>query len=355
MKKIRNLLLVSMIFLLSSCASLKSYVSYSVYPIGYLLQRIGGSHIQTISIQKDNNLIQAATIRNDYQDILKNSSYFFHIGHLEPYLDVYANEIKEIAPNIVDLSILNAIYKFERYTLVYANGAESYIESPYYTEDVFRNIDKNELDLLLWMDPIGMLSMAKDITSTLADNNVENAAEFRKNYAKLESELIELDASFQNLSRRLKKENKTIRFVSMSASFGNWQKAYGFQVYPISLSKYGALPTQEQLSYIEERIKADGVEYIAFEPNMTEEMKALFEDLAQRLSLKRVNLSNISSLTDSQKKDNKDYLTLMYENLGVLENMATSLMDKKANEEEATAENDSKNMTEVRNNETTTD
>ena len=28
----------------------------------------------------------------------------------------------------------------------------------------------------------------------------------------------------------------------MTASFGNWQKTYGFQVYPVILAKYGALP-----------------------------------------------------------------------------------------------------------------
>ena len=38
---------------------------------------------------------------------------------------------------------------------------------------------------------------------------------------------------------RSMKNQKSIRFVSMTASFGNWQKTYGFQVYPIILSKYG--------------------------------------------------------------------------------------------------------------------
>lgn len=323
MKRKRILLIFILLIFLNSCAVAKPYVACSVYPLEYLLKRIGGNKIKPISIQEE-ALIQVANIKKDYQNILKKSSYFFHIGHLEPYLDIYKKQIKEIKINDVDLSILNAIYKFERYSLVYINGQENYVVSPYYDGEAFERIDTNELDLFLWLDPIGMLSMAKDITKILASNEVETAKEYRDNYRKLESDLIGLDAAYQSLSRKLKKENKTISFVSMTASFGSWQKAYGFQVYPVCLSKYGALPTKAQLEIIKSRIIADKVEYIAYEPNMSAEMKALFEQLESELKLKRVNLSNISSLTATQKTDNKDYLTLMYENLSVLENLATA-------------------------------
>ncbi|MDD6005222.1 MAG: zinc ABC transporter substrate-binding protein, partial [Firmicutes bacterium] len=123
-----------------------------------------------------------------------------------------------------------------------------------------------------------------------------------------------------------KKENKTIKFVSISASFGNWQKAYGFQIYPVCLSKYGALPSDEELEIIKKRIIDDEVKYIAYEPNMTEDMLNLFNQLETELGLTRVNLNNVSSLTVSQSANNKDYLSLMYENLNVLENMATDII-----------------------------
>ena len=57
---------------------------------------------------------------------------------------------------------------------------------------------------------------------------------------------------------------------------------------------------------------------------MTEEMINLFVQLEEELGLKRVTLNNISSLTNSQYESGKDYLTLMYENLSILDNMATS-------------------------------
>ena len=108
----------------------------------------------------------------------------------------------------------------------------------------------------------------------------------------------------------------------MIASFGNWQKTYGFQVYPVILSKFGALPNDEQLDLIKTRIKNDNVKYIVYEPNMTPDMIELFNNLEEELKLTRVELSNLSSLTQSQKNDGKDYISIMYENLSVLETMA---------------------------------
>lgn len=327
MKKFIKIFLVTLMVLMATgCTSVKPYVAYSVYPVGYLIDRISGGKVEAYSIQND-SIVQTSSLVDNYQEILEDSTYFFHIGDLEPYLDIYSKEFVETGVEEVDLSTLNAIYKFQRYTLVYVDGKESYIESPYYNSDLFDELDQNENDLMLWMDPIGMLSMAKDVYKVLASNYVEGAATFKENFDKLQADLISLDASYQNLATRLKKENRTIKFVSMSASFGNWQKAYGFQIYPVCLSKYGALPSKVELEVIKERIIADDVHYIAYEPNMTEEMLQLFNELEDELNLTRVNLNNISSLTASQIANNKDYLSLMYENLSVLENITTELMN----------------------------
>ena len=110
----------------------------------------------------------------------------------------------------------------------------------------------------------------------------------------------------------------------MTASFGNWQRTYGIQVYPVILSKYGVLPNDLQLEAIKQRIVEDGVKYIVNEPNMTEDMKELYDQLVEELGLKTVELSNLSSLSVTQKSSNMDYLTIMYENLAQLEVMASA-------------------------------
>ena len=326
-KFIKLLLLTLIITMLSACSIKRQVIAYTAYPIGYILDRIGGDKISTYQIQTD-EIIQLAQIADDYESVISdNNVTLFHIGDLEPYLDVYTKELSASNINSIDLSSKNATYEFQRYTLVYVNGESQYIEGPYYDSDLFDMVDTYSKDLALWVSPIGMLSMANDIKEYLANNNVEYAKYFEENYSSLENDLVKLDAQYQILSHKLEANNETVKFVSMTPSFGNWQKDYGFQVYPIILSKYGVLPNDKQLEVIKARIIQDQVKYIVYEPNMSSEMIDLFNTLEEELGLTRVNMDNLSSLTESEKNDNKDYVSIMYENLGILENMATEQME----------------------------
>lgn len=325
MKFIKKTIIVLMILLLCACSGsdnvIRSYQVYTIYPIGYLLNRIGGNRISTISVQT-NTSVQSANLVENYKEILNDAIYFYYLNGLEPYLDVFDKEINNSGATRVDLSN-NSIYAFKRYTPIYINDSISFIEADYYEGEAFEYANSYKDDLFLWLDPIGMLSMAKSVYNNLSSNYAEAASYFKVNYETLESDLIALDAAYQNLASNIQKEGKSIKFVSMTPSFGSWQKAYGFEVYPVCLSRYGALPTDSQLEIIKEKIKNDGVSYITYEPNMSTDMLSLFLSLEEELGLKRINLSNLSSLTITQQTDNKDYLTLMYENLAILENIAT--------------------------------
>ena len=128
-------------------------------------------------------------------------------------------------------------------------------------------------------------------------------------------------------------DNNNILFSDYERHFANIQETLQsllekavaelgeFEVYPVILSKYGALPTKSQLEVIKNRIVEDNVKYIVYEPNMTEDMIQLFDELQEELGLTRVELSNLSSLTEDEKNSGKDYISIMYENLQVLELM----------------------------------
>ena len=315
-----SLLLVST---LSGCNIGYKKISYTVYPIGYILERLTDEKFIIESVQTD-TLVQRSNILGNYKEIIGESDLFLHIGNIEPYMSVYSKQIKNLGVETIDLSIKSSIYKFQRYTRVSVNDVEQYIESSYYNNEAFDNIDVNSNDLSLWLDPISMVSMAREIKNWLQKSYPEDAKFYEGNFSALESDLIRLDAEYQSLSTKLKKEDMSIKFVSMTPSFGNWQRTYGIQVYPICLSKYGALPTDKQLEVIKQRIIDDGVKYIAFEPNMSDDMVELLEQLEAELDLVRVNLSNLSSINATQKEADMDYISIMYENLFNLQNMAVS-------------------------------
>lgn len=301
---------------LTGCAPKKPKVCTTVYPIEYLVSKIGGDYVDTCIISED-TIIQRASIKEDFKEELSDASALFYIGGLEPYMEMYLYDIRNTKVDMVDLSTTSGIYDFKRYSSSVLDGKTVIAESNYYEGDMFKTIDKYDSDPMLWMDAIAMTSMASTIRDYLKQEYPEYSKAFDENYNLLETDLARLDADYQSL----KDSGKTISFVSMSPSFGNWQKSYGVRVYPISLSKYGALPDATQLAEIKKRIVNDGVHYIVKEQNLSEDMLALYNQLTSELGLTPVDMSNISTLTAEDKDANKNYLSIMYQNLEKLETM----------------------------------
>ena len=185
MKIIKKLLTTLLVCLLmSGCTSVKHYISYTIYPVGYILNRIGGNKISTTSIQT-NNMAQLAQMVENYDEILNDSIVLFHVGGLEPYMDIYDEEIKETDVDVEDLSTLNALYKYKRYTPIIVDGKLNYIEGEYYESDIFAEVNTYDLDPFIWLSPIGMYSMAKDVKEYLSSNYFEESSYFNDNYEKL--------------------------------------------------------------------------------------------------------------------------------------------------------------------------
>lgn len=318
MKKLMKiLLLVTLLLSLTACNTKQSKICTTAYPIQYLVNKIGGERVTSCNISTD-NIIQRANITDNFEEELENAMALIHIADLEPYYEMYVNDIKNSDVDILDLSLYASIYDFKRYTYVKSGSQEVVVESDYYEDSSFNIVDMYTKDPILWIDPIAMTSMAKYIRDYLIEQMPESESYFNNNYTKLEAEFAVLDAEFQSL----KIEQKDIKIVTMTPSFGNWQKPFGIKVYPVMTSKYGALPNTKQLEVIKARIKVDNVKYIAKENHMSEDMEALYNQLVEELDLKEVSLHNLSALTETNLANNEDYLKIMYDNLAALESIS---------------------------------
>ena len=314
-KKILKLICVLfMICQLSGCKIQAAKVCATNYPVYYLINRIGQSYVEPCNLS-NNQLIQVAGISDTFEQDIDEAQVIFTISSLEPYYPIYNDEFARSTSKIIDLAHTSAIYKFNRYTTTMVDNQQVVVESKYYDGDIFNQIDQYNSDVILWMDPISMMSMAKTIAETLSELYPEYEKDFMSRYDEIEIELATLDTEFQNI----KLSQKEVSFVSVTPSFGNWQKSYGFKVYPLILSKYGALPSDNQLEIIIERIKRDGVKYIAHEENLTEEMEALYQKVKKECNLKEMKLNNISSISKTAEENNMNYISLMYENLSQIE------------------------------------
>ncbi len=316
-KKIIGLILAILILGVSGCQNNLPHVAYTVYPIEFLLQRLAKDRIVYQNIS-DDSLILRGSLIVDYQKILKKSDLLIYFGGLEPFMLSYNAEIEATKVQLLDITARTNIYQFNRYYKHALNNTDFIVkEGPYYDGAEFNSIDIYSNDPYLWMDPIALTSMAKQIKNWLTSIYPEQKKFFETNYEKLEIDLALLDYEFQNLKHR----DTAIKLVTMTPSFGPWQQNYGVEVYPVILSKFGALPTEQQLTLIKERIKDDGVHYIADEPNLPTDIRELYEALIIELDLKPIKLSSVTFRTMQQVESNKDFIDIMYDNLLALESL----------------------------------
>lgn len=317
MKKIA-LIIISTLLIVSSLSGCKLSVlniGVTTYPIQYLVNRIAQEKVNVIQYSVGPTMTRTQIIP-DYEEKLELTDVLFYFGKLEPYFAVYLSEFQNSNTQLIDLTSNAGVYRFQRYTVTNVGNTQVTLEDTYYKSNLFNNINIYDTDPMLWLDPITMISMAGTIKDWLIEKFPEEKNLFTANYEILKQELARLDADYQELWKQ------DIGFVSVTPSFGNWQKAYGIQVYPLILSRFGVLPSDEQLSVIKEKIKEDGIKLIVHEPNLSEDMEALYQSIKKELELETIELHSLSFLSEKDITDNKNYMTIMFENLNTLEDLA---------------------------------
>lgn len=315
--KRKLLVILIMAFLtvnLSGCVNEKATITTTVYAVKYLVEQIAGDKVNVEYISTE-EYVQNAKLVNNYDEILSRTTLFLYINELEPYLDVYQNLLYNYDFEVIDLANLSAIYGFKRYTKVTVDNVFIFKETDYYEDECFEHVDLYTKDPFIWLDPIAMSSMASTIKDWLIAYYPEDTLTFENNFKELQTTFVRMDAEYQSL-----KEISDVKFVSVTPCFGNWQKLYGVEVYPLVISKYGVLPTEEQLEVIKNEIVENNVKYIIYDDTLPEMYLELYEQIKEELKLKVIELSSLSILSADDIEKNKDYITIMYENLTALEN-----------------------------------
>lgn len=317
MRKTFLILILSVFIGLSSLSGCKLSVlriGVSTYPVEYLVKRIAKDKVTVVNLSEGIIITRANAVAN-LKSTLEKVDVFFQMGQLEPYISTHLEDIRESNVKVVDLVGSSAVYSFKRYTTDSIGSQEITLISDYYDGASFSSIDMYDSDPYLWLDPITMTSMASSIKKWLISAYPEEKAAFDSNYSSLEIDLAKMDANYQPI------RDKSISFVSIMPSFGNWQKAYGVQVYPVMLSRYGVMPSDTQLEAIKARIRDDGVRYIVKDPLMSEDMLALYTALKTELGLEEIVLHSLAFLSEADIEAKRDYMTIMYDNLSVLKSI----------------------------------
>lgn len=315
---LKNGIIALLLVILMGCVPHNKNVVVTSYPVEYLVKTLAGNRVNVERLDTG-SVPQRATIREDYVDVLSKADTLFYIRELQPYWDVYASSIQNKRKNLefIDLAERSVLYDFARFTTLKIEGGQHVVESPYYSLEAMGNVDMYTKDPFLWMDPLAMTSMARTIKDWLVASYPDEKTAFEERYNKLEIELTNLQAEYQ----KLRNSTGMINFVTLTPSFGNWQRSFNLGIYPLSLSKYGALPTEALLNDVRNRITSDNIGYIALEDGLSADQSELYNKIKVEFDLSEIRLKNVFTLSDKDISSNSDYLTIMYENLETLKSM----------------------------------
>lgn len=284
MKKTKKLLLCSlMLFILLAVTGCRQddmediNIVVTNYPNEYIVSKLYGKHANITSIYPDGIDIKNYKITNKTKKDISKKELFIYTGLIE-------NERK----TAVDLLDLNNNLKI--------------IDTSYVLEIQYSNEE-------LWLNPSYLLMMAKNVELGLNEYITSSylKKEIKDNYEKLKVSLSELDADYRVSIENGK--NKTI--VAADNSLKYLEK---FNVNVIVLNKDA---NEKTINEVETLIKNEEISYIyKFKNDKTNDnINNMVNKYPQ---IKILDLHRLDNITDKERDDKEDYISIMKKNLELL-------------------------------------
>lgn len=247
------------------------------YPNEFIVKKLYGKH---------------STITSVYPDGVDISNYKFNKKQKREFssndLFVYNGRIEKESNLAFDLLDLNQKLKIIDTAYV--------LETDYSPEE-------------LWLNPSSLLMMAQNIrlglkeytSSTYIEKDINEA------YEKLKIELSEVDANY-----RVAVENTNNKTIVVANSALKYLEKFGLEVICIDNDA-----TDKDIDKVEQLIDDEEIRYIyTFKDD--ELSKAAKKILKNHSSVKKQELHKLDNLSDNDRSSNKNYLTIMNNNLELL-------------------------------------
>ena len=282
MKKFKfySLILVVLIVLCTGCKQDDMEdidIIVTNYPNEFIISKLYGEHANIKSTYPDGVNISNYNVTKNQKEKYSNSGLF-----------VYNGLIKKERKLAVDLLDLNNNLKI--------------IDTAYVLEE-----DYSEEEL--WLNPSSLLMMAKNVQIGLNEyiTSTYLQKEINKAYNNLKVTLSELDADYRVAVTETK--NKTIVVNEENLKY---LEKFGLTVICIDDDA-----TDKELDLVDSLIRTGEVSYIYnFKGDeLSNNSKKMLEEFD---NVKEVELHKIDNLTDKEREDKKDYISLMNDNLTLL-------------------------------------
>ncbi len=247
------------------------------YPNEYITKKLYSKHATITAIYPDGVDVNNYKITKKQKDEYANKDLFVYNGLIEKERDL-ALDLLAINP---DLKIIDTAYV---------------LETNYSPEE-------------LWLNPSSLLMMVQNVRLGLEEYITNNylKKEIDSAYESLKVKLSELDANY-----RVSVENTNNKTIVVANSALKYLEKFGLEVICIDDEA-----TQKDISDVENLIKKKTISYIYTFKN-EKENDNVSNILKKYSDIKKIELHKLDNISDNDRSEDKNYITIMNENLDSL-------------------------------------
>lgn len=272
----------------------------SFYPMQFLAEEIGGSHVSVTSLTKPG--VEPHDLELSPRQIggLSDADYILFLKGVQPAVDDAVAQAG--VENTVDAAKLTTLESHGS-EVGHDHGEDEGGEHGHEGEEA-------GLDPHIWLDPVKYAEVAEGVGKSLEKADPDNAADYRKNTQTLVAELDTLDKAYEDGLRN----TATKTFITTHSAFGYLAERYGLTQEGIAGIDPEAEPSPARIDEIHHVAEETGATTVFFETLASDKTaKTLAKDLGLRTGV----LDPLEGITG--KSAGADYIEVMTSNLTALQ------------------------------------
>ncbi|WOX09538.1 metal ABC transporter substrate-binding protein [Streptomyces sp. N50] len=266
------------------------------YPLQYLAEQIGGSHVHVTSLTKPGQEPHDLEISAQQTAALGQSDAVLYLKNLQPSVDSVVSQ-SDVRTKIDAASLTTE----EKHGNEVGGHAASH--------DTSKNDELAGLDPHIWLDPVRYAQVAEGVGKAFEKADPKNAADYKARTAALVKKLDALNTEFKTGLAN----TKTKVFITTHAAFGYLAERYGLTEEAINGLDPESEPSAKRVKDLEKMAKADGVTTVFYETLVSDKTA---KTIAADANLKTDVLDPIEGIT--KKSRGKDYFSVQQANLKAL-------------------------------------
>ncbi|MFE5140245.1 metal ABC transporter substrate-binding protein [Streptomyces fagopyri] len=269
----------------------------SFYPMQFLAEQIGGTHVHVTSLTEPGQEPHDLEISVRQTVRLEKAGAIVYLKGLQPAVDTAVAQ-SQVGTKIDAASLT----RLEKHGNEVGGHAAAHDDSD--------GEETGATDPHIWLDPVKYAEVAQGVGKGLEKADPGHAADYRKNTAALVGKLGALNTRFADGLRN----TRTTTFITTHAAFGYLAERYGLTEEAINGLDPESEPSANRVKDLERMAKADGVSTVFYETLVSDKTA---KTIAGDAKLGTDVLDPIEGITAKSRGD--DYFQVMESNLKALQ------------------------------------